>query len=85
MSNTIWLGSGWTKKGKWGDFYTLCLDLNELAKNPDCIRKEDDKKTLWLTVGKRKDKGKGGQDLYIKWDNFERKETVKDSSDDMPF
>ena len=48
MSNKLYLGSGWTKSGKYGDFSNIQIDLNKLAENPNCIQKVGDRKFLKL-------------------------------------
>lgn len=85
MSNKLYLGSGWTKTGKYGDFSNIQIDLNKLAENPDCIQKVGDRKFLNLTIGKLKNKLKAGQDLYVAWNDFTPAKTVEDKASDMPF
>jgi hypothetical protein len=85
-NNKLYLGRGWTKTGKYGDFYNLQIDLNKLAENPNCIQKVGDRKFLNLTMGKLQKPLKAGQDLYVAWNDFTPAKTVEEKQgNDMPF
>ena len=38
MSDTVYLGSGKTVDGKFGEFFNVTLNLDKIKENPQCCR-----------------------------------------------
>ena len=89
----IYCGSGRTKTGTYGEFYTISVCLSDLPKE-HITEARNGKKYINLTVNKKRETDQYGKDLSVMVDTWKpdpqkahapKQEYAVSNSDDLPF
>jgi len=92
MSETVYLGSGKTVTGQYGEFFNITLNLDKIKENPDVVEEYKGNKFVRLRVSKRDKADQFGKNVNVVWNDpskIKRKtetQTASSSDDaDLPF
>ena len=66
-SNTIYLGSGKTATGPYGEFYNVTINFNKIKENPNVIEEYKGTKFLRLRISKKQQPDKYGKNINVVW------------------
>jgi hypothetical protein len=92
-NQTIYCGSGKTKQGKFGEFFSISICLSDLPKE-HITEAKNGKKYVNLNVNRKKEADQYGKDLSVQVDTWKpepkpaytpKQEYAKDESDTLPF
>tara|TARA_Y100001963_G_C6598420_1_gene361316 strand:- start:463 stop:732 length:270 start_codon:yes stop_codon:yes gene_type:complete len=89
MADTIYLGSGKSVAGEYGEFFSITVNLNKVKENPQVVEEYMKTKYIRLNVTKKKEKDKFGKDVSVTWAQYkkdtEQSVNSKDEKEDFPF
>jgi hypothetical protein len=90
MSDTIYLGSGKTVTGQYGEFFTVTLNLDKIKQNPDVVEDYKGNKFVRLRISKKEQPDKFGKNVNVVWNDpskIQKKTETQTSSNDtgLPF
>tara|TARA_A100001391_G_scaffold86822_1_gene57229 strand:+ start:292 stop:564 length:273 start_codon:yes stop_codon:yes gene_type:complete len=69
MSETIYLGSGKTATGQYGEFFNVTINLNKLNEYPQVVEEYKGTKFVRLRVTKKAKVDKYGKDVMVTWND----------------
>tara|TARA_R100000149_G_C5877095_1_gene141082 strand:+ start:2830 stop:3093 length:264 start_codon:yes stop_codon:yes gene_type:complete len=87
MSETVYLGSGKTATGQYGEFFNVTINLNRINENPDVVEEYKGTKFVRLRVTKKAKADQYGKDVMVTWNDtrkYKKEEETKDAKD-LPF
>lgn len=90
MSDTIYLGSGKTVTGQYGEFFNVTLNLDKIKQNPDVVEDYKGTKFVRLRISKKEQPDKYGKNVNVVWNDpskIQKKTETQTSSNDtgLPF
>lgn len=90
MSDTIYLGSGKTHTGKYGEFYNVTLNLDKIRENANVVEEYKGTKFVRLRISKKEQADKYGKNVNVVWNDpskMQKKTEIQGSADDsgLPF
>jgi hypothetical protein len=90
MSDTIYLGSGKTVTGQYGEFFNVTLNLDKIKQNPDVVEDYKGNKFVRLRISKKEQPDKFGKNVNVVWNDpskIQKKTETQTSSNDtgLPF
>ena len=92
-NQTIYCGSGKTKQGKFGEFFSISICLSDLPKE-HITEAKNGKTYVNLNLNRKKEADQYGKDLSVQVDTWKpdpakahtpKQEYAKDESDTLPF
>ena len=89
MSDTIYLGSGKTVTGQYGEFFNVTLNLDKIKQNPNVVEDYKGNKFVRLRISKKEQPDKFVKNVNVVWNDpikIKRKtetQTTEDSG--LPF
>ena len=69
MSDTVYLGSGKTVDGKFGEFFNVTLNLDKIKENPQVVEEYKNTKFIRLRISKKDQPDQYGKNLNIVWND----------------
>ena len=87
-SKTIYLGSGKSVTGKYGEFFNVTLNLNKVKANPQVVENFKGNQFIRLKIIKKDQIDQYGKDVVVVWNQFDPKEASSksdSSSTELPF
>ncbi len=90
MSETVYLGSGKTVTGQYGEFFNVTLNLDKIKQNPDVVEDYKGTKFVRLRISKKEQPDKFGKNVNVVWNDpskIQKKTETQTSSNDtgLPF
>lgn len=90
MSDTIYLGSGKTVTGQYGEFFNVTLNLDKIKQNPNVVEDYKGNKFVRLRISKKEQPDKFGKNVNVVWadaSKIQKKTETQTSSNDtgLPF
>ena len=90
MSETIYLGSGKTVTGQYGEFFNVTLNLDKIKQNPNVVEDYKGNKFVRLRISKKEQPDKYGKNVNVVWADLSKikaKTETQTSSNDtgLPF
>ncbi len=90
MSDTIYLGSGKTVTGQYGEFFNVTLNLDKIKQNPNVVEDYKGTKFVRLRISKKEQPDKFGKNVNVVWNDpskIQKKTETQTSSNDtgLPF
>jgi hypothetical protein len=90
MSETVYLGSGKTVTGQYGEFFNVTLNLDKIKQNPDVVEDYKGTKFVRLRISKKEQPDKYGKNVNVVWNDpskMQKKTETQTSSNDtgLPF
>jgi hypothetical protein len=89
MSETIYLGSGKTVTGQYGEFFNVTLNLDKIKENPDVVEEYKGNKFVRLRISKRDKADQFGKNVNVVWNDPSKikKKTETQGAEDsgLPF
>ena len=90
MSETIYLGSGKTVTGQYGEFFNVTLNLDKIKQNPNVVEDYKGNKFVRLRISKKEQPDKYGKNVNVVWadpSKIKAKTETQTSSNDtgLPF
>ncbi len=90
MSDTIYLGSGKTVTGQYGEFFNVTLNLDKIKQNPNVVEDYKGNKFVRLRISKKEQPDKYGKNVNVVWadpSKIQKKTETQTSSNDtgLPF
>jgi hypothetical protein len=90
MSDTIYLGSGKTVTGQYGEFFNVTLNLDKIKQNPNVVEDYKGTKFVRLRISKKEQPDKYGKNVNVVWNDpskMQKKTETQTSSNDtgLPF
>jgi hypothetical protein len=90
MSETVYLGSGKTVTGQYGEFFNVTLNLDKIKQNPDVVEDYKGTKFVRLRISKKEQPDKYGKNVNVVWNDpskIQKKTETQTSSNDtgLPF
>ena len=90
MTDTIYLGSGKSVTGAYGEFFSITVNLNKVKEHPQVVEEFKGVKYIRLNVTKKKETDKFGKDVAVTWAQYKKEtgQTIpdnKDNKEDLPF
>tara|TARA_R110000744_G_scaffold347282_4_gene452825 strand:- start:2336 stop:2674 length:339 start_codon:yes stop_codon:yes gene_type:complete len=68
-SNTIYLGSGKTATGQYGEFFNITLNLNKINENAKVVEEFKGTKFVRLRVSKKSQTDQYGKNVMVTWND----------------
>jgi hypothetical protein len=90
MSETVYLGSGKTVTGQYGEFFNVTLNLDKIKQNPNVVEDYKGTKFVRLRISKKEQPDKYGKNVNVVWNDpskIQKKTETQTSSNDtgLPF
>lgn len=90
MSETVYLGSGKTVTGQYGEFFNVTLNLDKIKQNPNVVEDYKGNKFVRLRISKKEQPDKYGKNVNVVWadaSKIQKKTETQTSSNDtgLPF
>jgi hypothetical protein len=90
MSETIYLGSGKTVTGQYGEFFNVTLNLDKIKDNANVVEEYKGTKFVRLRISKKEQPDKFGKNVNVVWNDpskIKKKTETQTSSNDtgLPF
>tara|TARA_Y100000114_G_C11497452_1_gene202702 strand:- start:54 stop:323 length:270 start_codon:yes stop_codon:yes gene_type:complete len=89
MSETIYLGSGKTVTGQYGEFFNVTLNLDKIKQNPDVVEDYKGNKFVRLRISKKDKPDQFGKNVNVVWNDPSKikRKTETQTADDsgLPF
>ena len=90
MSETVYLGSGKTVTGQYGEFFNVTLNLDKIKQNPNVVEEYKGNKFVRLSISKKEQPDKYGKNVNVVWadaSKIQKKTETQTSSNDtgLPF
>tara|TARA_B100001939_G_scaffold299841_1_gene275438 strand:- start:500 stop:784 length:285 start_codon:yes stop_codon:yes gene_type:complete len=80
MSETIYLGSGKTVTGQFGEFYNVTLNLDKIKKHPQVVEDYKGNKFVRLRISKKEKTDEYGKNVLVVWNDPNKIKTKTESS-----
>ena len=88
MSETIYLGSGKTATGQYGEFFNITINLNKINEHPDVIEEFKGTKFVRLHVTKKSKTDDYGKNVMVTWNDtrkYKEEQESKKENKSLPF
>ncbi|QDP53321.1 MAG: hypothetical protein Tp166DCM644871_24 [Prokaryotic dsDNA virus sp.] len=88
MSETIYLGSGKSVQGQYGEFFNVTLNLDKIGNHPQVVENYKGNKFVRLRISKKDQKDQYGKDVVVVWNDpskMEKKTETQSSNTGLPF
>ena len=89
-SKAIYLGSGKSVTGKYGEFFNVTLNLNKVKDNPQVVENFKGNQFVRLRISKKDQIDQYGNDVVVVWNQYDPSKETNNSkpsgnTTDLPF